>query len=138
MTAIVGLLQIIAQSRSTQMRGDAGHYRKRSELNGEKKRLLGPVEVALSSIVALFVCFAALYAALISVNGSGIAAAPCHINWIDMIYFSASVGATVGFGDISPTSNLMRLVTTSEIIVFFAVLALFLQALWINPKPRVD
>lgn len=137
MTSVFSFLQMIAQSRGPEPRGDAGQYVNRSQ-HKAKRKLLSPTVVALGTIVSLFLSFAALYAAVVAISGSGIVASPCRLDWIDMIYFSASVGATVGFGDISPTSPALRLITTTEIVVFFAVLALFLQALSVptRRKPR--
>ncbi len=71
-------------------------------------------------------------------HGSWIAASPCHLGPVDLIYFSCSVGATVGFGDISPVATTLRLVTTVQILAFFAVLALFLQALWVGSRREVE
>jgi hypothetical protein len=135
MASVFSLLQVIAAGRSIEPRGAAGQYLGRS--HGEDgRKLLDPVTAALSTIISLFIAFAALYGSLIAMRGSWITASPCHLGPSDLVYFSSSVGATVGFGDISPTGSTLRMVTTVQIFVFFAVVAFFLQALWLDPQRR--
>jgi hypothetical protein len=133
MASVFTLLQVIAAGRSNDPRGAAGQYVGRSRGKGGRK-LLDPVTAALCTIISLVIAFAALYGSLVAMHGSWIAASPCHLGPLDLIYFSSSVGATVGFGDISPVAPALRAVTTVQILAFFAVLALFLQALWIRPR----
>jgi len=95
---------------------------------------MSPALVVLLTIVSLIVSFAALYAAFVASNGAGITGSPCRFNMADALYFSASVGATAGFGDISPTSPMLRVVASAELVIFFAVLAVFLQMLWARPE----
>lgn len=117
----------------------AGHVVRRSTSNENEqpkklKKTMSPALVVLSMIVALIVSFAALYAASVGSNGAGIEASPCRFNMADAVYFSASVGATAGFGDISPTSSMLRLVTSVQLIIFVAAVAIFLQMLWARPE----
>ena len=46
----------------------------------------------------------------------------------DAVYFSVTVFATVGFGDISPVSDAARVVVTFQMIADLLVLGLVLQA----------
>lgn len=132
MPSVLSLLQMIATGDADPRRS-AGQFLDRSH-GGSNRKLLDPVIVALGTIVSFFVAFAALYGSLIAMHGSWVAASPCELGPLDLVYFSASVGATVGFGDISPASSALRAVTTVQILLFFAVLALYLQALWVNPR----
>jgi hypothetical protein len=136
MASVFSFLQVLAAGRSTESRGAAGQYLGRSQ-GRDGRKLLDPVTVALGTIFSLIIAFAALYGALVATHGSWIAASPCHLGPFDWIYFSSSVGATVGFGDISPMASALRVVTTIQMFVFFAVLALFLQALWVSPQRAV-
>lgn len=136
MASVFSFLQVLAAGRSIESRGAAGQYLGRSQ-GQDGRKLLDPVTVALGTIFSLIIAFAALYGALVAMHGSWIAAYPCHLGPFDWLYFSSSVGATVGFGDISPMASTLRVVTTIQMFVFFAVLALFLQALWVGPQRPV-
>lgn len=128
MAAVTGFLQ-----GGTQLAAGQIVKRTKPDKDEKPKKPLSPVLVVLSMIVALIVSFAALYAAFVARNG-GVAASPCRFNMADALYFSASVGATAGFGDISPTSTMLRLVTSAQLVIFFAALAIFLQMLWARPE----
>ncbi len=50
-----------------------------------------------------------------------------HWNWIDALYFCVVTLATVGYGDLHPTTQVGRLFTIPFIIVGVAMLGVFIQ-----------
>jgi ion channel len=51
---------------------------------------------------------------------------PSGKTFIDLLYFSASTTATVGYGDIHPSSALAKLVTTLQMILSFVLVVIVL------------
>ena len=47
-------------------------------------------------------------------------------SWVDAFYFSAVAGSTVGFGDLSPTTNGSKLFTVLYIFSAMAIITTFL------------
>jgi hypothetical protein len=48
-------------------------------------------------------------------------------SWVDAFYFSAVAGSTVGFGDLSPTTNGSKLFTVLYIFSAMAIITTFLD-----------
>jgi hypothetical protein len=48
-------------------------------------------------------------------------------SWVDAFYFSAVAGSTVGFGDLSPTTNGSKLFTVLYIFSAMAIIGTFLD-----------
>jgi hypothetical protein len=49
-------------------------------------------------------------------------------SWVDAFYFSVVAATTVGFGDLSPTSDGSKLFTVAYIVVGIGLIAAFLDA----------
>lgn len=49
------------------------------------------------------------------------------INWFDPIYFSVVTSATVGYGDLHPTTTFGKLLATAQIAIFFIVVMFILN-----------
>jgi hypothetical protein len=129
LTGVLTYLQLDGHAPREELGRSAGQTVLRTHPSENEKGVLGPVVIGVASTIALFVTFAAVYMALLATNGSSIKATPCHVNWIDMLYFSTVVGATVGFGDLTPVSELARLAAVLEVVLFITVIAVFVQAL---------
>ena len=84
------------------------------------------VEAVSVSVPLLVLSFAATYFSMA-------AAEPASFNEglskVDAVYFSVTVLATVGFGDIVPTSELARLVVTVQMIVDLILVGLIAKVL---------
>lgn len=48
-------------------------------------------------------------------------------SWVDAFYFSAVAGSTVGFGDLSPTTNASKLFTVLYIFSAMSIITTFLD-----------
>ena len=48
-------------------------------------------------------------------------------SWVDAFYFSAVAGSTVGFGDLSPTTDASKLISVAYIFSSVAILGTFLN-----------
>ncbi|MBK7649438.1 MAG: two pore domain potassium channel family protein [Flammeovirgaceae bacterium] len=49
-------------------------------------------------------------------------------DWFDSLYFSIVTFATVGYGDISPVTQLARMVVASEIFISLGTLVMLILA----------
>ena len=85
----------------------------------DKKSAWARIEALLTALYLLVVVFAVIYERIaVSTQGqfNGIN------NRTDALYFTVTTLATVGFGDITPTSTLTRTVTTALIVLGVALL----------------
>jgi voltage-gated potassium channel len=83
--------------------------------------------VALSMTVPLFLLlFAATYFVMSSSDPTNFSQE--HLTRTDSLYFAVTVFATVGFGDITATSETARAVVTSQMILDLLVISLGIQA----------
>lgn len=55
-----------------------------------------------------------------------------RLNWLDAFYFSTITLATVGYGDITPHTNLGKLFTIFYVIIGIGILATFANLLFKN------
>lgn len=82
---------------------------------------------ALAVTVPLFLLvFAATYF-LMSVHGSG-SFSQDHLTCTDTLYFAVTIFSTVGFGDISATSQSARLVVTFQMLLDLVILGVGINA----------
>jgi hypothetical protein len=65
-----------------------------------------------------------------------------HLTRTDSLYFTVTTFATVGFGDITPTSQVARLVVTGQIVIDLAIIGigvrLLTSAVQIGRQRRTD
>lgn len=128
-TGILTLLLLALIAPSGDIEVNAGQYLVRSTGDGDGREPFGSILVVPAVTIALFLSFAALYLVLFAADRSALQVSPCNFGPVAAIYFSASIGATVGFGDIVAVSDAARLAVTCEVIFFVTLLALFLQTL---------
>jgi voltage-gated potassium channel len=76
---------------------------------------------ALALVVPLFVALFSWSYVLLSAADPGAFSEP--LNRIDAAYFCLMILSTVGFGDISPTSDLSRLLVAGQIVISLTLLA---------------
>lgn len=134
-SGIVSLLVLMLMAPSGNLEVAAGQYLWRSRSATEERRSFGSILVGPAVTIALFFSFASLYLVLFAADRSAFAVSHCQINPITMLYFSTSVGATVGFGDIVAVSDAARLIVVCEVLFVVTLLALFLQTLR-RPLPQ--
>jgi voltage-gated potassium channel len=82
---------------------------------------------ALASCIPLFVVlFASTYFVLERLSASNFSE---HLTRSDSLYFTVTVFSTVGFGDITPTSELARLLVTGQMVVDVIILGLAIKVI---------
>jgi len=93
---------------------------------------------ALEAVVELVVLFVCLFALLyVSLAATDPAAFNQPLGRLGALYFTASTFATVGFGDITPVSDLARAVVTVQILADLGVLALIAKTIFFAAgRPR--
>jgi voltage-gated potassium channel len=82
-------------------------------------RLVRPMMAFLTFYALLVVVFACLYRiADLTTRDQQFAlhAVPARISFVDALYYSVATITTLGFGDIAPTSNLVRAITAIEVV----------------------
>lgn len=90
------------------------------------------VQVFINILLGLIVGFASIYYNLFNLNHNNLALSNLHtFGIIDSLYFSIVTFATVGYGDIAPSSHISRLFCSAEILISIFVL-IFLAGLYIN------
>jgi ABC-type Fe3+-hydroxamate transport system substrate-binding protein len=79
------------------------------------------VQALITLLTVLLLTFASIYL-LLSHNSPG--SFNEQLNHVDGVYFTVTVFATVGFGDIVPVSNAARVVVTTQMLLNLAVLGI--------------
>lgn len=128
-SGIMSLLVLMLMAPRGNLEVAAGQYLWRSRSAAEERRSFGSILVGPAVTIALFFSFASLYLVLFAADRSAFAVSHCQVDAITMLYFSTSVGATVGFGDIVAVSDAARLIVVCEVLFVVTLLALFLQTL---------
>jgi voltage-gated potassium channel len=81
--------------------------------------------VAMATVIPLFlVLFSWIY---LTMSSSDPAAFGGHLSRVSALYFTVSVFSTVGFGDITPKTDVARLVTSVQMMADLAVIALVVR-----------
>jgi len=88
--------------------------------------LLRGVEALATSIPLFLLLFAATYVVLATISASSFSQ---PLSRSDALYFTVTVFATVGFGDITATTEVARLVVTGQMIADLIVLGLGVRVL---------
>ncbi|MCL2343287.1 MAG: ion channel [Firmicutes bacterium] len=99
----------------------------------------GNLHVALSSVLTTAVMFAAIYSILylyLPNAFSGLSGNTPLDECVNVIYFSVTTLATVGFGDIYPTATIAKVFVSIEMMSFFVFFVLILgnHRVFIKPK----
>jgi voltage-gated potassium channel len=84
------------------------------------------VEALVASISMLLVVFAATYYELALASGSNFTE---PMSRVDALYFTVTTFATVGFGDVAPTSQLARIVVMAQVVADLIVVGAGLRVL---------
>ncbi|MBK1787022.1 potassium channel family protein [Prauserella cavernicola] len=92
----------------------------RAILDSDMPRLRG-VETMLVGLVLLLLLFAAAYTVMSNADSANFDE---PLTRSDSLYFTVTVFATVGFGDIVPVSETARLITTGQMVVGLIALGL--------------
>jgi len=100
----------------------------------------GNIHAALGSVFATVTMFAAIYSMLsLYMPGSiaGISGGSPLDECVNAVYFSATIIATVGFGDIHAVSSLAKVFVTVEMMSFFVFFVVILGSSqsFIKPQP---
>ncbi|MEZ5179102.1 MAG: potassium channel family protein [Acidimicrobiales bacterium] len=98
----------------------------RSILGSAQPRLKA-AEALGTAVVLLIVIFAYSYLTL-SVSDAGSFTQP--LGRADCVYFTITVLATVGFGDIAPVTSVARLVTSAQMVLDLVVIGLVVRVLF--------
>ena len=88
--------------------------------------LLRGVEALATSIPLFLLLFAATYVVLATISAGNFSQ---PLSRTDALYFTVTVFATVGFGDITATTDVARMVVTGQMIVDLVVLGLGVRVL---------
>jgi voltage-gated potassium channel len=89
------------------------------------------VEAVIECVVAFNVLFALLY---LSMAGADQTSFSEPLNRVDALYFTGSTFATVGFGDITPTTDLARSVVTIQILGGLGVVVMIAKVVFYAAK----
>jgi voltage-gated potassium channel len=87
--------------------------------------LLAAIEALAITIPLFLVIFAAMYVVLANDSGSNFNVG--SLTRTDALYFTVTVFATVGFGDITATSQLARVLVTVQMLVDLVVLGVVIR-----------
>lgn len=84
------------------------------------------VEALVASVSLLLVVFAATYYEMAQASASNFSQ---PLTRVDALYFTITTFATVGFGDVAPTTQLARVVVTAQVVVDLIVIGAGLRVL---------
>lgn len=88
--------------------------------------VLRAVEALTTSAVLFLLLYAAAYVALSGASTDNFGQALTHT---DALYFTVTTFSTVGFGDVTPKTQIARLVVTGQMIADLAFLGIVIKAL---------
>jgi hypothetical protein len=125
--AVVGLAAIIGTVPYTL-------YRVRAILKSEKPLILA-VQALVALLTMLVLGFAAVYFFMAEGNPDNFLGLETKL---DAVYFTVVTLGTVGFGDITPTSQAARGVVVAQIAVNFALLGISVRLLTMATKHRME
>jgi len=87
---------------------------------------LRAVEALATSIPLFLLLFASTYVVIAKLSGASFSE---PLTRSDALYFTVTVFSTVGFGDITPTTQAARLLVTGQMIVDVVVIAVAIKAI---------
>jgi voltage-gated potassium channel len=108
-------------------------FQVRAIVNSDRPQLRA-VEVLATVLVSLVVIFSYVYVAL-SVSTPTMFSE--HLDRPDGVYFTITVLATVGFGDITPVSTAARMVVTAQMVMNLVVIGLVVRVVVVAAKRGV-
>ncbi|WP_104179503.1 potassium channel family protein [Arthrobacter sp. B0490] len=101
---------------------------------GAQAPVVRAVEAVVQSVVLFLCLFSMLYTALSTADPASFSE---PLSKMDGLYFTSTILTTVGFGDITPKSDLARAVVTVQMITGLGVLALIAKVfLFAARQPR--
>ena len=87
--------------------------------------------VAMATVIPLFlVLFAWIYLTMSQTNPSYFTGSPHPLDRQSALYFAVTVFSTVGFGDITPRTDLARMVVTVQMLADLAVIAVVIRLIF--------
>jgi hypothetical protein len=86
--------------------------------------VLRAIEAAINAICVFIIVFALLYLELAQANPANFTE---PLNHVSAFYFTVTILATVGFGDISAASDVARLVVTIQMLLDLAIIAIIVR-----------
>jgi ion channel len=90
-------------------------------ISGSRYPALRALEALATSVPLFLLLFASSYVVMASISGGNFSQPLTHT---DALYFTVTVFATVGFGDITATSEAARLVVTGQMIIDLIILGI--------------
>lgn len=97
-----------------------------------------PVLAALEALALVFGLFVSLYALLyVSMSEGDSGAFTQEVDKVAGIYFATTILATVGFGDISPVTNIARIVVTTQMVLGMILIGSAFKALGFSARRAV-
>lgn len=102
-------------------------------------RAANPLGAAIEALGLVFGMFLALFAfAYVSLNAADPAAFTQPVDKVAGVYFSVTVLATVGFGDITPVSDMARLMVTSQMVLDLILIGSAVKVLGASARQAVQ
>jgi hypothetical protein len=95
--------------------------------------LLRAIESVVTAILVFVIVFSLLYLDLSHVN-SGYFSEP--MDHVSAIYFTITVLATVGFGDITPKTDLSRAIVSIQMLLNLAFIAIIIRVFFLAAQTR--
>ncbi len=87
---------------------------------------LRAVEALATSVPLFLLLFASSYAVMAQLSAANFSE---PLDRTDALYFTVTVFSTVGFGDITPTTHMARLVVTAQMIADLVIIGIAIKAI---------
>ncbi|HEU0249925.1 MAG TPA: potassium channel family protein [Solirubrobacteraceae bacterium] len=144
-TAVILATFMVVQFLVSGARGTSGPRRMTDQLrrpsapptSDDGPQLLATMTILPLVAESLIVSFASLYIALAAVEPNAFQALPCYLNVFSTVYFSTTVAATVGFGDILPIGDFARVIAVLQMFFVVTFLATYVAELFRDRPARL-
>lgn len=97
--------------------------------------LMRGIEALATSVLLFLLLFASTYLVMAALAADSFSQ---RLNHTDALYFTVTVFATVGFGDITPTTETARLVVTGQMIADLVIIGIAVKAITGAVQQRRD
>jgi divalent metal cation (Fe/Co/Zn/Cd) transporter len=100
-----------------------------------RRPMLRATRALISSVLTFLMVFALTYVAISTNSPSSFSTS---LDKTESLYFTVTTFATVGYGDITPTSNTTRIIVTVQMLLDLAVIAVTARLLFNTASGAVD